>query len=131
MGYRLEFKHDKLPPTVNQLKRMNRWQYKREREYWVSVIRFEILKNPPPKILNRYKLTLTRCASSPCDYDGLVGSFKVVVDSMQEWVSNGVPGAGLTSGDSMAHTGAWDCRWGKTKKNNGHIIVKVEEILDA
>jgi hypothetical protein len=130
MKYTLIFEHKELPPTVNELKRMNKYAYAKIRNYWTWVLISEVSKNPPPHPLDRYKLTLIRCSSVEPDYDGLVGSFKVVVDSMQVKISKNVHGAGLTTGDSFNNTGAWNCSWMKAKQGQGSIIVKVEAEID-
>lgn len=118
-NYMLEITDNHLPPTANKYKRMHWTKIKKEKEYWVSIIRGHLDRNPPPRPLDSYKLTLIRYSSVAPDYDGLVLSWKIVIDACQV--------AGLITNDKICNSGPWDCRWIKAKPKHGSVYIKVEE----
>lgn len=77
----------------------------------------QILKDRGP--LEKAKLTLTRHSSISPDFDGLVSSFKHVIDGLIE--------AGVISNDKMSNIGIPEYRWQMTSPKKGQITVKVEE----
>lgn len=84
----------------------------------ISFVKFNRLG--PPKPLPMAKVTLTRCSSSEPDFDGLVGSFKNVLD--------GLVAALVIEDDKMSNIGAPDYRWEKASPGGGKIRIVVEEI---
>lgn len=115
-GYRLHFKENRLPPSLNVYSRTH-WAVKaKEKEFWINVISFYPM---PEKPLKRYKLTLVRCSSVEPDWDGAVGSFKIVVDALRA--------CKVIEDDKYSMSGPWAVSWKKVKQKEGHIIVTVEE----
>lgn len=64
------------------------------------------------------ELTLIRCSSSEPDFDGLVSTFKHVIDGLVD--------AGAFPSDKMSVIGQPKYQWEKTKRGEGCIRVKVE-----
>ncbi len=120
MSYLLEFTERSLPPTVNA---MGRWHWTRKvrlAKIWQNIVRAYVLDSgragSPP--LTRARITLTRCSSSEPDFDGLVSSFKVVLDAL---VKNGI-----IIDDKPSVIGTPTYLWEKAKPMCGSIKVRVE-----
>lgn len=118
--YTLEFQLPGLPKLANQLLRShwgtkvghaNTWKRKVWRAAWVY---------KPVTPLTRAKLTLTRVSSREPDYDGLVSSFKSVIDGLVE--------AGILANDKRENVGVPEYLWRKGPRSPGKVIVRVEEI---
>lgn len=75
---------------------------------------------PPPRPLTKAKLTLIRHSSRCPDYDGLVVSFKPVVDALKK--------CGIIADDSMSVIGKPTYEWKKIGVREGKIAVIVDEI---
>lgn len=76
--------------------------------------------SPPRKPLARAKLRLTRYSSRPPDYDGLVQSFKPVVDALIKTL--------IIADDNMEVVGKPEYNWERVPANEGKILIEVEEI---
>lgn len=72
----------------------------------------------PPKPLKRAKLTLTRCSSQEPDFDGLVSSFKHIID--------GLILGGIIENDKMSNIGQPTYIWEKAPREKGKVIIEVE-----
>lgn len=68
--------------------------------------------------MSKANLTLTRCSSVEPDFDGLVISFKNVIDGLVE--------AGVIAGDKVSNIGQPKYEWIKAKPKMGKIKVRVE-----
>lgn len=82
-----------------------------------------VAKLKPEHPLFKAKLTLIRASSRECDYDGLVSSFKHIIDGLTQ--------CGVLVDDSKDHIGIPDYRQIKAKINEGYVTIKVEEIEKA
>ena len=123
MSYKLEFTECKLPPTTNGMTSFHWWKKKKLSDEWNNLVMFHVLKNgAPPKPLTKAKLTLTRFSSSEPDYDGLVSSFKVVVDSLRY--------NAVLADDKMKNIGIPRYDWQKCAPKAGMIHVIVESVDD-
>lgn len=123
MSYKLEFTECKLPPTTNGMTSFHWWKKKKLSDEWNNLVMFHVLKNgAPPKPLQKARLTLTRFSSSEPDYDGLVSSFKVVVDSLRY--------NAVLADDKMKNIGIPRYDWQKCAPKAGMIHVIVESIDD-
>jgi len=80
--YKLEFQLDGLPKTRNRIGA--RWyQRKAEADKWKTAVAQELARHTlPSKPIQLSKLTLTRHSSIMPDYDGLVSSFKHIIDAL-------------------------------------------------
>lgn len=118
--YRLEFRINKLPP--NPLNgRHGSWRAKAAaRKFWKELAIAAIGPEIPEKPLKKAKCTFTRHSSAEPDFDGLVASFKPVVDSLKA--------AKVIEDDKPSVIGQPEYRWEKAKRGEGSVTVTVEEI---
>jgi hypothetical protein len=123
MAYKLKFTLDYLPPIgLNQ--RVS-WHKRHKETKLADMLVWKAVGNKrPPKPLERVKLKLTRASSSPPDYDGLVQSFKNIVDALVT--------CRVIKNDKIENTGKWDCEWIKAKQKAGFIEIEViEDIAES
>lgn len=87
---------------------------------WDVYIGAMLVRNKPPKPLERAQLIMVRHAHRMLDYDGLVGSLKPVVDALVT--------CGVLKDDSWKVTGAWvvDQQF-RPKKNGPLLTIHVSE----
>ncbi len=120
--YRLEFSIPGIPKTHNAHREKGQWaRYKHDNE-WKDLVGYMVNGKKPPKSLSKFTLTLIRHSSAEPDYDGLVSTFKAVVDGLKLH--------GVIVDDKLKNTGPWDCRWEKAKPKFGYIEVIVQERVD-
>lgn len=117
----IEFTLNYLPKTPNSLLRQSYWIVKKEKDTIHCLVKANLLQIPETP-WERVKLLLVRQSSSQCDYDGLVSSFKYVVDALVK--------CGIMVDDSYVVTGQWECLWQKVKRNQGKIYVKVLNVRE-
>ena len=120
LKYTLEFEIEDLPKTYNSLGRAH-WTVKaKEARKWLNLVLSVCYSKRPLQPLQRAKLSLVRYSSSSPDSDGLVSSFKHVIDGLRK--------ASIIHNDKFENIGMPDYKWEKVKKGKGKIKVKVEEI---
>lgn len=120
MKYELEFTIPGLPSTTNSSGRKH-WAIKaKEARQWKTWVYYEVHKHRPTEPLLKARLTLTRVSSGECDSDGLVSSFKHVID--------GLVYAGILVNDRFSNIGMPEYRQLKCAPKQGHIMVKIEEL---
>lgn len=120
MGYVLEFMIPGLPKMANQLLR-GHWRARHGHAVsWKSKVRQAAEYRRPEKPLEKAKLTLVRVSSVQPDVDGLVSSFKHIVDGLVE--------AGILVNDKPENIGMPDYKWERGAQKAGHVKVKVEAI---
>ena len=119
--YTLEFEIPALPKTTNANSRVH-WRSKhREAKNWDLLINHHAtLQGKPKAPLHRAILKLTRYSSSEPDYDGLVSSFKFVIDALVS--------CGVLVNDKRENVGVPEYKWEKVARNKGGIKVIVEEV---
>ncbi len=118
MTYSIQFTLDGLPKTTNSGGRAH-WSVKAsEAKLWRRRVVAEALDLRPPSPLHKAKLTLTRYSSAEPDFDGLVSSFKHVVDGLID--------AGIIESDKPSVIGQPNYKWEKVKPRMGKISVTVE-----
>lgn len=121
MKYSLFFTIHNLPKTPNETLQKHWRVNSGESKKWKRLVWHEILsKGAPLKPLAKAKLTLTRCSSVSPDYDGLVGSFKHVMDGLVE--------SRVIESDKMDCIGKPDYRWEKTAPKKGRIEILIESL---
>jgi len=108
-----------LPKNTNS--NQHGWQARRaEARKWKTLVMNSVVLakyNHPP--LDKAKLTLIRHSSqSSGDFDGLVSSFKHVIDGLID--------AKVLVNDRMSNIGAPEYRWCRAPRNKGFIEVIVE-----
>lgn len=120
MSYTLEFTLSGLPKMSNQLLR-GHWRAKHGHStLWKSKTLTAIAGRAPEMPLKRARLTLTRCSSVEPDYDGLVSTFKHVIDGLVK--------AGVLENDKPSNIVAMHCTWEPVPPRKGFIRVRVEEV---
>lgn len=120
-GYVLVFEIAGLPKMANQLLR-GHWSAKagHAKKWKCAVANALRILNKPPQPLTSAALTLTRVSSVEPDYDGLVSSFKHIIDALVE--------QGVIAGDKREHIGVPKYLWERGPKSHGKVRVKVEGV---
>ncbi len=119
--YKLHLKIDFIPESLNKKLRKNRYANNKENKsfdiYMSSVCMGKLPKVP----LEKARLTLIRHSHRMLDFDGMVGSFKPVVDSLVS--------CGVLIDDRWSVLGKWDCDQIFRPKKEGQILeIIVEEV---
>lgn len=108
-----------LPKTTNSMSRQH-WRTKaKEAKHWKWLVWGAVCTQKPEKPFKHAMLTLTRHSSSEPDYDGLVSSFKHIIDGLVE--------SHVLIDDRMSNITS-TYLWEKIGPKKGHITVKVEGI---
>lgn len=116
--YALEFTLPGLPKTANALLR-GTWRGKHTHaQNWKRAVWGKCWHKRPPEPLKTARLTLTRLSSVEPDYDGLVSSFKPVIDGLVE--------SKVIANDRPANIGRPEYLWVRTTPRMGRITVRVE-----
>lgn len=118
--YYLSFEIPGLPNRPNQVNAKGYWSRYKESEAWHELVAMTVGRRKPKAPLKKAKLILTRYSSVCPDPDGLVGSFKYVVDGLVK--------CGVLTGDKLTQIGMPDYRWEKVKPKQGKISAVIEEI---
>ncbi len=117
--YNLKFRIDGLPKTRNSIAE-RRWTRKREADKWHDLVLLSIGRKDKPLIpLEKVDLHLIRASSSMPDYDGLVSSFKFVIDALVK--------LNIIVDDNLKVCAQPLYEWTKTKQKQGYIEVEVKE----
>lgn len=118
--YYLEFEHQTLPSTTNSQSGTHWRRKQKEAKSWDNIVMYWGMKwGIPKKPLATAHLILTRFSSREPDFDGLVSSFKMVIDSL---VTNGI-----LLNDRRENIGVPDYVWQKARAKEGKIRVVVKE----
>jgi len=118
--YKLHLIIEGLPKTINSIGRKHFWLKVKEANNWKELVHAEIGSHLPTKPLSHAVVTLLRASSVCPDYDGLVSSFKHVVDGLVE--------SGVLEDDSMHHIGMPSFSWKKAPMRKGYIEIQVHEV---
>jgi len=100
---------------------MNWKKLRREAAIFKSQIGLVTSGKRPPKPLMKAKVTLTRFSSIRPDHDGLVSSFKHILDGLVE--------AGILHDDNYDTIGVPTYLWDKAPPGKGKIRVEVVEVF--
>lgn len=120
MSYILDFELPGLPETTNQVLSMRLKNRLNRKMYWKTFVIMTVAAKRPTIPLLRAKLMLIRCSTVRPDPDGLVGSFKHIID--------GLVVGGILEDDNYENIGFPIYEWEKTAINAGKIKIRVEEI---
>lgn len=120
MPYVLSFTIHGLPKRPNQVLHKHWRSNNREAQNWIEAVWKTVGAKKPPKPLNKARLICIRYSSSEPDYDGLVGSFKHVID--------GLKACGVIQDDKSSVIGIPTYHWERAPAKAGRIFVQVEEI---
>jgi len=120
--YTLEITIDGLPKTINMTYGQH-WSVKhKESKKWMRLVGAHIRWNYPKEPLKRANLTLIRGSSVPPDFDGLIISFKHVIDALVK--------LNVIIDDNMEIIGQPTYRWEKAKPGKGYVRITVQEICE-
>lgn len=121
--YSLYFVLPGLPKLANQLLR-GHWRTKHgHAKTWKRAVWRACWHLRPEQPLEKAKLTLVRCSSVEPDADGMIISFKPVIDGLVE--------AGVLADDKISNIGIPEYKWERAKRGSGHVKVRVvsEDVL--
>ena len=117
MPYYLNFEVPGLPKTANKQLRSHWRDAHAESLVWHKEVWFATRGKLPQKPLKKAKLILTRVSARSPDSDGLVSSFKYVIDGLVK--------AGVLVDDGYSIIGMQEYRWEACERNKGKIRVIV------
>lgn len=120
-SYTLAFTLTGLPKTTNGHSRAHWRSLHKEATKWKRAVRFAINIVPDTPI-KKAKLLLIRRSSSEPDFDGLVSSFKHVIDGLIK--------AGIIESDKMSVIGQPEYKWEKVSRGAGHIYIEVKDLMN-
>jgi len=109
-----------LPKMPNTLLRKHWAVITKEKNKWHTLVKLFLGHNKPKAPLKEAKLTLVRHSMRGPDYDGLVGSFKYVLDGLVK--------AGVIIDDKVSVIGDSKYQWVKAKKVDQRIEVTIETV---
>ena len=103
-----------LPPHQNRLNQMHWGQRLEEKKKWRERVALITIGHRPKEPVKIAVLTLTRGSTTSPDSDGLVGSFKMIIDALVYLK--------VLEDDNFKHIKMPDYRWEKTKNNSFNFI---------
>lgn len=119
--YRTKFLMGGLPETTNSLRRAGHWAVlHKHAQTWKKNVSMCVFSNKPKKPLEKAQLILTRKSSVAPDPDGLVSSFKHIID--------GLVACGVLADDKYSNIGMPTYLWEKAPKGEGSVEVEVIEV---
>ena len=119
----LTFSINDLPLTTNAQTSMH-WRKKGEYvKTWHLKVWAAVGKNKPALSLSLARLILIRFSTTEPDFDGLVSSFKPVID--------GLINCSVLQNDRFENIGQPIYGWEKSTRKNSGITVRVQEISEA
>lgn len=112
----ISFELNGLPPLANKQK--GHWAKRaRTAKQWKEACGYMLLGKKPKEPLNKIHVVFTRFSSKEPDFDGLVHSFKPILDSLVEY--------GIVVDDKPSNVSA-DYRWSWAPMRAGKIRVEVK-----
>jgi Holliday junction resolvase RusA-like endonuclease len=109
-----------LPKMPNMILHAHWRNVQAESKKWHGLVKIYLRHNVPKAPFKKAKLILTRYSMREPDYDGLVGSFKYVVDGLVK--------AGVIVDDKFSVIGKSEYKWEKCKKIDQRIEVSIENV---
>src|SRR3954465_11770573 len=109
--YELSFTIHGLPKMANTWGRSQHFVRHRHDSSWHRMVMLAVGARRPKSPLKLYSLTLIRYSSKEPDYDGLVLSFKTIIDGLRH--------AAVLEDDKLSNSGSWNVRWEKTNPKAG------------
>lgn len=120
--YKLEFELASTPKATNRILYSHWRNVKRNADVWKNLVQWAVKGKQPKSPLKKVKLKLTRYNYRTLDYDGLVASFKPVVD--------GLVHARVLKDDNWKITGIWEVTQEYRPKGHDGIKVEVFEVIE-
>ena len=121
-GYSLDVTINYLPPLPNQMLRKHYLRIKRMNDKTRAQMFPLIMQGRPDAPLETAKITLIRGSSREPDFDGLVGSFKAVLDGLVK--------AGIIKDDKVSVIGQPTYLWERTSPKKGYIRIQISSKND-
>lgn len=117
-----------LPKTTNGTN--SHWIRFSERKKWHKLVTEALMLQHHlpsarlflPRFVLNPRFTLTRYSSRPPDFDGLVSSFKAIIDTFKKLE--------VIKDDSMAIIGQPDYKWELAKKSHGRVRIVLDYELN-
>ena len=109
-----------LPKMPNSLIRKHWAIVTKEKNKWHGLVKLFLSYHKPKAPFKKAKLVLTRYSMRAPDYDGLVGSFKYVLDGLVK--------AGVIVDDKVSVIGQSEYKWVQAKKVDQRIEVTIENV---
>ncbi len=106
------------PKMPNELLRKHWSIITHEKNKWHRLVNLFLRHNKPPKPASMARITLTRYSTKEPDFDGLVGSFKYVIDALVK--------CGVIIDDKYSVIGESTYKWNKCKQKEQRIEVRIE-----
>lgn len=123
MKYELTFELPGLPPTTNSGGRAH-WAAKvKVATRWKVAVLSAVRNRAPLAPLNKARLVLVRHSGSEPDFDGLVSSFKHVVDGLVD--------GRILHDDKPSVVGCPEYRWERAPRGKGKISVRVTSLEEV
>lgn len=113
------FELEGLPKTPNALLRKHWAIVSKEHKRWHSYVWAATLDSKPDTPFKRVDLTFVRMSSSRPDYDGLVGSFKPIIDGLVK--------ARVIADDTPEVIGAPKYIWEYAKPRFGKVKIIIKQ----
>jgi hypothetical protein len=118
--YSITIEIPSLPLMPNQLLGAHWRKRSTHATVWRNAIWAKIAQHKPSTPLERAHLTLTRGSSTEPDFDGLVGSFKAVIDALVY--------CRILVNDKQENIGTSTYIWSKCPQKKGFVRIKIEEL---
>ena len=122
MTYRLEFEMKGLSERTNEVLSMSLRRRMQRKKFWKQFVAAAVNAKKPKKPLKWAKVKFIRYSSQRPDFDGLVSSFKHILD--------GLVIAGILVNDKFENIGDPTYRWKQTKEKAGKMKILVEEMTE-
>jgi len=104
-----------LPKTVNELMRRHYREVTKEKNRVYEAVGFGVMNHTPNKPFKEAKLYLTRHSAVQPDWDGLVSSFKFVIDALIKYK--------IIENDGPDNIGQSQVHWEKAPRLKGFITI--------
>lgn len=125
MSYRITLRIPGLPETTNQATRGKLRHRLRAKREWKRLVWLLLREQGGPRVpavpLKRAHVTCIRHSSFEPDHDGIVSSFKHIIDGLVE--------AGVLENDKKINIGIPVYDWQPAPPKQGFCLVTVEEIV--
>ncbi len=119
--YTVTFVIPGLPKPTNAFSYLHWTSKKEHNDRWYNEVYRAVYFKRPPVPLKKAQVILERHSSSEPDFDGLVGSFKSILDGLTQ--------SKIIENDKTSNIGQPQYRWFETKRGKGFIKVTVTEVL--
>lgn len=118
MGKIIRVEINELPKTQNQLNSMHWRSRHNHARKWHQLVHFAMAAHRTDEMpIKSCELILTRHSSRQCDFDGLVGSFKPIIDGLVK--------SGVLLDDRPEIIGHPLYKWEQVKRTEARISIEI------